>query len=93
MKKKKTQGIDPGSISEFRSYQSCMREEAKSFLENKGEFLSCNYFSTDYKLIRLSELVDFFILEEIPEVADELSAMGEALRVKKMLNSDWVFSR
>ena len=93
MKKKKTQGIDPGSISEFRSYQRCMREEARSFLQNKGEFLSCNYLSTDYKLIRLSELVDFFILEESKEIVDELSSMGEALRVKKMLACGWVFLR
>lgn len=93
MAKKKTQGIDPGSISEFRKYQMSMRDEAKSFLENKKEFLACNYFSTDYKLIRLSELVDFFILEGAPEIADELSLMGEALRLKKMLETGWVFSR
>jgi hypothetical protein len=93
MGKKKTQGLDPGSISEFRKYQISMRDEAKSFLENKGEFLRCKYFSTDYKLIRLSELVDFFILEGVPQVADELSLMAEALRLKKMLESGWVFSR
>lgn len=93
MRKKKTQGLDPGSISEFRKYQISMRDEARSFLENKSEFLRCSYFSTDYKLIRLSELVDFFILEGVNEVADELSLLGEALRVKKMLETGWVFSR
>ena len=93
MRKKKTQGLDPASISEFRKYQISMRDEAKSFLENKSGFLRCKYFSTDYKLIRLSELVDFFILEGVLEVANELSLMGEALRLKKMLETDWMFSR
>jgi hypothetical protein len=38
-------------------------------------------------------LVDFFILEESKEIADELSSMGEALSVKKMLACGWVFLR
>lgn len=82
--------MNPQHLEEFHKYRFAMRSEARSFLEDKKEFLQTQSFSVDYKLLRVSELVDFFILEEEPEIAEELAVLGKVLRVKKMLETKWL---
>lgn len=83
-------GIDSEHMEQFRRYKKAMLEEAKSFLERKEEFLQTTSFSLDYKLLRLSELVDFFILEGEDQIARELADMALALRVKKIMMTSWL---
>lgn len=83
-------GINSDHMEQFRKYKKAMLEEAKSFLERKEEFLQTKAFSLDYKLLRLSELVDFFILESENQIAQELADMALALRIKKIMVTPWL---
>lgn len=85
-------GIDEKSISEFRKYQKAILSEARVFLENKIEFLQNSSISVNYKLLRLTELITFFELEGEKEIVSELVSLAEALRIKQMLDSKWLYS-
>jgi hypothetical protein len=75
--------IDPESIEEYRQF---MLDNFELIRRNKSYFLRENRFSIDFKLDRIGELLDFFIIEEDFEKCSELSSIKELLEIKLIIN-------
>ena len=75
--------IDPESIEEYRQF---MLDNFELIRRNKSYFLRENRFSIDFKLDRIGELLDFFIIEEEFEKYSELSSIKELLEIKLIIN-------
>ena len=77
--------IDPESIKEYRKF---MIENFDLIRRNKSYFLRDNKFSIDFKLDRINELLDFFVIEEDFEKCSELSSIKELLEIKMIINEN-----
>jgi len=77
--------IDPESIKEYRQF---MLDNFELIRRNKSYFLRENKFSVDFKLERIEELLDFFIIEEDFEKCSELSSIKELLEIKMIINEN-----
>jgi len=75
--------IDPESIKEYRQF---MLDNFELIRRNKSYFLRENKFSVDFKLERIDELLDFFVVEEDFEKCSELSSIKELLEIKLIIN-------
>jgi hypothetical protein len=75
--------IDQESIEEYRQF---MLDNFELIRRNKSYFLRENRFSIDFKLDRIGELLDFFIVEEDFEKCSELSSIKELLEIKLIIN-------
>jgi hypothetical protein len=75
--------IDPASIREYREF---MLDTFKLIQRNKSYFLRETKFPTHFKLERIDELLDFFVVEEDFEKCLELSSIKELLEIKLIIN-------
>lgn len=75
--------IDPESIREYREF---MMDTFKLIQRNKSYFLRETKFPTHFKLERIDELLDFFVVEEDFEKCSELSSIKELLEIKLIIN-------
>ena len=75
--------IDPESIREYREF---MMDTFKLIQRNKSYFLRETKFPTNFKLERIDELLDFFVVEEDFEKCSELSSIKELLEIKLIIN-------
>jgi hypothetical protein len=77
--------LDQESIQEYRDF---MNENFEIIRRNKSYFLRDGSFSTSFKLDRLEELLDFFIVEEDYDKCKELMSIKELLEIKLMINTN-----
>jgi hypothetical protein len=77
--------LDQESIQEYRDF---MNENFEIIKRNKSYFLRDGSFSTSFKLDRLEELLDFFIVEEDYDKCKELMSIKELLEIKLMINTN-----
>ena len=77
--------LDQESIQEYRDF---MNENFEIIKRNKSYFLRDTSFSTSFKLDRLEELLDFFIVEEDFDKCKELTPIKELLEIKLMINTN-----
>lgn len=73
------------NTEEFEEYRLLMIEEAEYVLTNKQKFIQCD-IPYDVKIMRISDLTDFFLLEEENIIVDELSSIDDALRIRQILS-------
>jgi hypothetical protein len=78
---------DIESMQEFSEYRLLMIEEAELILSNKKDYIQQNFLTDEAKIMRISDLVDFFILEEEPLIVGDLTTMGDIIRLKKFISS------
>lgn len=76
--------LDQESIQEYRDF---MNENFEIIKRNKPYFLRDDSFSTSFKLDRLEELLDFFVVEEDFDKCKELIAIKDLLEIKLMINN------
>jgi uncharacterized protein with PIN domain len=77
--------IDPESIKEYRIF---MTENFDLIQRNKSYFLRGSKISTSFKLERIDELLDFFIVEEDFERCSELQSIKELLEIKLIIDNE-----
>ena len=77
--------LDQESIQEYRDF---MNENFEIIKRNKSYFLRDTSFSTSFKLDRLEELLDFFIVEEDYDKCKQLMSIKELLEIKLMINAN-----
>ena len=77
--------ITPESIREYREF---MTENFGLIQRNKSYFLRESKFSTAFKLERVEELLDFFVIEEDFEKCTELQGIKEMLEIKLIIDHE-----
>ena len=77
--------LDQESIQEYRDF---MNENFEIIKRNKSYFLRDRSFSTSFKLDRLEELLDFFIVEEDYDKCKQLMSIKELFEIKLMINTN-----
>jgi hypothetical protein len=77
MKTKSAQSID-----EFQEYRDFMMKDFSMIEKHKVNFIKDLYFSPKYKLERVQELIDFFIIEEDYEKCEILIGLRNTLEVQ-----------
>jgi len=77
--------IDPESIKEYREF---MIENFNLIRRNKSYFLREGKISTSFKLERVDELLDFFVIDEDFEKCSELQSIKELLEIKLIINHE-----
>jgi len=75
--------ISPEKIREYRMF---MVDTFGLIQRNKSYFLRETKFPTAFKLERVDELLDFFVIEEDFEKCSELSSIKELLEIKLIIN-------
>jgi hypothetical protein len=75
--------LDQESIQEYRDF---MNDNFEIIKRNRSYFLRDKSFSTSFKLERLEELLDFFIVEEDFDKCKELMPIKDLLEIKLMIN-------
>mgnify|MGYP000169451148 CR=1 FL=1 len=78
---------DIESMQEFSEYRLLMIEEAEFILSNKKDYIQQNFLPDEAKIMRISDLSDFFVLEDEPTIVDDLTIMGDIIRLKKFISS------
>ena len=78
---------DIESMQEFSEYRLLMIEEAEFILSNKKDYIQQNFLPDEAKIMRISDLSDFFLLEDEPTIVDDLTIMGDIIRLKKFISS------
>ena len=78
---------DIESMQEFSEYRLLMIEEAEFILSNKKDYIQQDFLPDEAKIMRISDLSDFFVLEDEPTIVDDLTIMGDIIRLKKFISS------
>ena len=78
---------DIESMQEFSEYRLLMIEEAEFILSNKKDYIQQNFLPDEAKIMRISDLSDFFVLEDEPTIVYDLTIMGDIIRLKKFISS------
>jgi hypothetical protein len=76
--------LTPESIKEYRNF---MEQTFDVIIRNKSTFLRDSSFSTPFKIERVDELLDFFVVDEDFERCSELSSIKELLEMKLIINN------
>lgn len=77
--------IDPGDIE---LYRELIHREYSNILENKASFIQLRGVSTDLKIAKLYEILDFFTVDESPkEMANEVESLIEILNIKSLVEN------
>lgn len=77
--------LSPESIREYRNF---MEQTFDVILRNRIQFLRDPSFSTPFKIERVDELLDFFMVDEDFERCAELSSIKELLEMKLIINNE-----
>jgi hypothetical protein len=76
--------LTPESIKEYRNF---MEQTFDVIIRNKSTFLRDSSFSTPFKIERVDELLDFFVVDEDFERCSELYSIKELLEMKLIINN------
>jgi hypothetical protein len=76
--------LTPESIKEYRNF---MEQTFDVIVRNKSTFLRDSSFSTPFKIERVDELLDFFVVDEDFERCSELYSIKELLEMKLIINN------
>ena len=76
--------LTPESIKEYRNF---MEQTFDVIIRNKSTFLRDSSFSTPFKIERVDELLDFFVVDEDFERCSELSSIKELREMKLIINN------
>jgi len=76
--------LTPESIKEYRNF---MGQTFDVIIRNKSTFLRDSSFSTPFKIERVDELLDFFVVDEDFERCSELYSIKELLEMKLIINN------
>ena len=77
--------IDPGDIE---LYRELIHREYRNILENKASFIQLRGVSTDLKIAKLYEILDFFTVDESPrEMSNEVESLIEILNIKSLVEN------
>lgn len=77
--------IDPGDIE---IYRELIHREYRNILENKASFIQLRGVSTDLKIAKLYEILDFFTVDESPkEMSNEVESLIEILNIKSLVEN------
>ena len=76
--------LTPEAILEYREF---MEQTFDVIRRNKSQFLRDNAFSTIFKIERIEELLDFFVVDEDFERCSELYSLKELLEMKLIINN------
>jgi hypothetical protein len=76
--------LTPEAILEYREFMEQMFDVIR---RNKSQFLRDHSFSTGFKLERIEELLDFFVVDGDFERCSELSSLKELLEMKLIINN------
>jgi len=76
--------LTPESIKEYRNF---MEQTFDVVIRNKSTFLRDSSFSTPFKIERVDELLDFFVVDEDFERCSELYSIKELLEMKLIINN------
>ena len=77
--------IDPGDIE---LYRELIHREYRNISENKASFIQLRGVSTDLKIAKLYEILDFFTVDESPkEMANEVESLIEILNIKSLVEN------
>jgi hypothetical protein len=77
--------LSPESIREYRDF---MEQTFSIIIRNRTQFLRDPSFSTGFKIERVEELLDFFMVDEDFERCSELSSIKELLEMKLIINNE-----
>jgi hypothetical protein len=77
--------LSPESIREYRNF---MEQTFDVIIRNRIQFLRDSSFSTAFKIERVEELLDFFMVDEDFERCSELSSIKELLEMKLIINNE-----
>ena len=77
--------LSPENIREYREF---MMDTFGLIKRNKAYFLRETKFSTAFKLERVEELLDFFVIEEDFERCTELQGIKELLEIKLIIDHE-----
>ena len=77
--------LSPESIREYRDF---MEQTFSIITRNRTQFLRDPSFSTGFKIERVEELLDFFMVDEDFERCSELSSIKELLEMKLIINNE-----
>lgn len=70
----------------FEEYRDFMYENYEMIEKHKLDFIKDEYFTPGFKLERVQELMDFFVLEEEYEKCEVLHDLKVALEVKYIMD-------
>ena len=77
--------IDPGDIE---LYRELIHREYRNISENKASFIQLRGVSTDLKIAKLYEILDFFTVDESPrEMSNEVESLIEILNIKSLVEN------
>ena len=76
--------LTPEAILEYREF---MEQTFDVIRRNKSQFLRDTSFSTGFKIERIEELLDFFVVDEDFERCSELYSLKELLEMKLIINN------
>jgi hypothetical protein len=76
--------LTPEAILEYREF---MEQTFDVIRRNKPQFLRDPSFSTGFKIERIEELLDFFVVDGDFERCSELSSLKELLEMKLIINN------
>jgi hypothetical protein len=70
----------------YDEYKLLMIHEAESILTNKPSYILHTPIPIPDKISRISDLLDFFILEEEQEIVDDLLLVRNSIKIKMFIN-------
>jgi hypothetical protein len=77
--------IDPGDIE---LYRELIHTEYRDILENKAAFIQLEGVSTDLKIAKLYEILDFFTVDGSPyEMLNGVESLIEILNIKSLVEN------
>ena len=75
--------IDPGDIE---LYREVIHNEYQKILENKAAFIQLSGISTNLKIAKLYEILDFFTVDEAPyRMISEIESLIGILNIKSLV--------
>jgi len=74
--------IDLSDMGEFYEYRLLMIEEAEHILSDKKSYIQSNFLPDHAKLLKISDLIDFFILEGEDLIVSDLANMEDSIRIR-----------
>ena len=88
-KSKKNQRMDRfpieynlSDMDEFYEYRLLMIEEAEHILSDKKSYIQSTFLPDHAKLLKISDLIDFFILEGEDLIVSDLANMEDSIRIR-----------
>jgi hypothetical protein len=67
---------------EYEEYKLLMIEEAEEILCNKEKYINFDDLPIMTRISRLNDLIDFFTLEEEPEIVSDLTMVKNSVKLR-----------